>query len=69
MKSMRCRELGGSCDHELRASTWKEMVQQMTKHVMECHPDTANQMQNMHAADPERRGREMRPKWEAKASL
>jgi len=41
------------------------MVQTMTKHVMERHPDTAKAMEEMHNADPKKWGRETKPKWEA----
>ncbi len=41
------------------------MVEAMTKHVMENHPDTAKEMEEMHAKDPEAWGKEMKPKWEA----
>jgi hypothetical protein len=42
------------------------MVQAMTQHVLENHPDTAQTMKEMHEADPKRWGREMKPKWDAK---
>jgi hypothetical protein len=41
------------------------MVQVMTKHVMEKHPDTTRAMEQMYNEDPRRWGREMKPKWEA----
>ncbi len=63
---MTCRELGGVCDQELSASTWDEMVTTMTKHVIENHPDTAKEMEKMHAEDPEAWGKEIKPKWDAK---
>ena len=66
MKTMTCRELGGPCDQKLSARSWDEMVQVMTKHVMENHPATAKQMENLHRVDPQKWGREMKPKWEAK---
>ena len=65
MKTMTCRELGGSCDEKLSASSWDEMVQVMTKHVMDNHPDVAKEMEKMHNEDPQQCGREMKPKWEA----
>jgi len=65
MKTMTCRQLGGPCDKTLFATSWDEMVKTMTKHVIENHPDTAKQMEKMHAEDPKRWGREMKPKWEA----
>jgi predicted small metal-binding protein len=66
MKSMTCRELGGPCEQTLTAGTWDEMAKNMTKHVMEKHPDTAKAMERIHNEDPKRWGREMKPKWDAK---
>ncbi len=66
MKSMTCRELGGPCNEQLRATTWDEMVKTLTNHVMEKHSDTAKAMERMHNEDPKKWGREMRPKWDAK---
>lgn len=37
----------------------------MTKHVMEKHPDVAKEMETMHKDDPEKWGKEMKPKWDA----
>lgn len=65
MKTMTCRELGGSCGQKLSAQTWDEMVETMTAHVIENHPDTAAEMGKMHAEDPEKWGTEMKPKWDA----
>ena len=65
MKTLTCRQLGGTCDQKLSASSWDEMVKAMTKHVMESHPDVAMQMEKLHNADPRKWSREMRPKWEA----
>ena len=65
MKSLTCRELGGTCDQKLSASSWDEMVKVMTKHVMEKHPDVAKTMARMHSEDPKKWGKEMKPKWEA----
>jgi predicted small metal-binding protein len=65
MKSMTCRELGGSCDQQLIAETWEEMVRKMTAHVMEKHPDIAGQMKRMHEQDPGKWGKEMKPGWDA----
>jgi predicted small metal-binding protein len=65
MKTMTCKSLGGPCEQQLSASSWDGMVQTMTKHVMEKHPDTAKAMVEMHSTDPKKWGREMKPKWEA----
>jgi predicted small metal-binding protein len=67
MKTMICKQLGGKCDQKLSADTWDHMVQAMTKHVMEKHPDVAKEMEKMHNEDPKKWAKEMKPKWEAKA--
>jgi predicted small metal-binding protein len=41
MKTMICKDLGGTCDHKPTAGSWDEMVKAMTKHVIEKHPDVA----------------------------
>ena len=65
MKTLTCKELGGECDQKISAASWDEMVQKMTSHVMENHPDTAKKMEEMHKADPTKWGKEMRPKFDA----
>ena len=69
MKTMTCRELGGPCDKPLSASTWDEIVQTMTNHVIGTHPDTAKTMEKMHNEDPKKWGRETKPKWDAKPEV
>lgn len=69
MKTLTCRQLGGACDEELTTETWDEMVKAMTKHVMTKHPDVARDMKKLHNEDPNKWGREMKPKWDlAKAA-
>jgi predicted small metal-binding protein len=65
MKTMTCKDLGGSCDQKLSAASWNEMVGLMVKHVTENHPEVAKQMERMHNEDPKKWGRETKPKWEA----
>ncbi len=65
MKTMVCKDLGGPCDQKLVAESWNEMVGIMTKHVMENHPNTVKEMEKMHNEDPQKWGKEMKPKWEA----
>ena len=65
MKTMTCKELGGTCNAKLRARSWDEMANVMTKHVMIKHPDVAQKMAAMYEADPKQWGREMKPKWDA----
>lgn len=52
MKTMTCRQLGGTCGQQFSAQTWDEMVQKMTAHVIEKHPDVAESMKKMHEQDP-----------------
>ncbi|MEO6300911.1 MAG: DUF1059 domain-containing protein [Paracoccaceae bacterium] len=65
MKTMTCGELGGSCNQQLTAESWDDMVAAMTKHVMEKHPAVAESMKAMHERDPKEWGRKMKPKWDA----
>jgi hypothetical protein len=65
MKTLSCKELGGTCDDKLSAASWDDMVQTITKHVMAKHPDVAKQMEKMHNTDPKQWSRETKPKWDA----
>lgn len=65
MKTLTCKELGGTCDQKLSAETWDDMVKTMTKHVMDKHPDVAKQMEKMHNEDPKKWAQETKPKWDA----
>lgn len=65
MKTMTCRQLGGTCDQAITANTWDEIVKKMSRHVIEKHPDVAKQMEHMHNQDPKKWGKEMKPKWDA----
>lgn len=67
MKTMSCRQLGGTCDTKLTARSWDEMVKIMTQHVMDAHPDVAKKMEAMHAKDPAQWARSTKPKWDAAA--
>lgn len=69
MKTMTCKELGGKCEQKLSADSWGEMVSVMTKHVMDKHPDVAQNMEEMHKQDPRKWGEETRPKWDAAPEL
>lgn len=37
MKTLRCRDVGFDCDHEIRAETVEDMLQQAAQHAMEEH--------------------------------
>ena len=66
MKTMTCKELGGPCGEALSAANWEEMVENMTQHVIDHHPGTAKEMEELHNEDTKQWSREMRPKWDAK---
>ena len=65
MKTMTCKQLGGTCNLKMYAQSWDDIVKLMTAHVRERHPDIAKQMEEMHNEDPEKWEREMKPKWDA----
>jgi predicted small metal-binding protein len=65
MKALTCKELGGKCGQKISADTWNELVKNMYNHVMEKHPDVAKDMEKMHHEDPQKWGREMKPKFDA----
>ena len=65
MKTLTCRQLGGACDQKISAETWDEIVKKMTAHVMEKHPDIAEDMKKMHEEDPKKWARERKPEWES----
>ena len=67
MKTMTCKELGGVCSQQLSAGSWDEMVQVMTRHVMDKHPALAKEMEKMHNRDPKEWARETKPRWDATA--
>jgi predicted small metal-binding protein len=67
VKTLTCKQLGGTCEQKLSANSWDEMAKVMTKHVMDKHPDVAKKMEKMHNEDPRRWAREAKPKWEAAA--
>ncbi len=64
MRTMKCSELGGTCDEELYADTWSEMVETMSDHVIKYHPNTAKKMERMHEEDPEQWGRVYKMRWD-----
>ncbi len=37
MKTLRCRDVGFDCEHEIRAETVEEVLQQAAQHAMEEH--------------------------------
>ena len=65
MKTLTCKELGGKCNYKISAETWDEAVKKMTAHVIKEHPDVAEDMKKMHDEDPQKWGREMKPKWDS----
>jgi hypothetical protein len=59
MKTMTCKQLGGACDKEFRASTFEEMAEMSKKHGMEMfqkgdeeHIEVMNEMREL-MSDPD----------------
>jgi hypothetical protein len=69
MKTMTCKELGGKCDQKLSAESWDEMVKVMTKHVMDQAPGCSQGNGKDAKQDPQKWGKEMKPKWNATPEL
>jgi len=63
MKTMTCRQMGGTCDAKLEASTSAEMAKKMTAHVMAEHPDVAAKMKNMSSEEHEKWESEFHRNW------
>jgi hypothetical protein len=66
---MTCKELGGVCNQKLSAASWDEIVQVMTRHVIDKHPALAKEMEKMHNHDPKEWARDTKPKWDATADV
>ncbi|HWG11241.1 MAG TPA: hypothetical protein VN693_07065 [Rhodanobacteraceae bacterium] len=64
MRTLTCKELGGSCDQKLSAESWDDMVKTMSNHVLAKHPQVAKKMEAMHHENPKQWAMEMKPKWE-----
>ena len=52
MKTLRCRDLGYDCDHEIRAATEDEVLQQAAEHARSQHnlevtPELAAQVKTL----------------------
>jgi predicted small metal-binding protein len=52
MKRLRCRDLGFACDHEIRAASVEEILQQAAAHAREVHdvavrPELAEQVRTL----------------------
>lgn len=59
--------MGGpaTCDFVITGNTAEEMTQNGTKHVMESHPDVAEQMAKMTPEDNTKWMEDFRPKFDA----
>ena len=52
MKTLRCRDAGFDCDHEIRAQTVEEVLQRAAQHASDVHqvevtPEMAQQVSQM----------------------
>lgn len=67
MKSMTCKEMGGSCDEVIHGSTAEEMSMNGMKHVEMTHPEMATQIKAMTAEETAAWMAEFQPKFDALA--
>jgi hypothetical protein len=65
MKTMRCKDLGGTCNEKLlgRNVGWHGEGHDETRHGEA--PYVAKAIEAMHKEDSKKWGREMKPKWKA----
>ena len=52
MKTMTCRQLGGTCDHPISAETPEEMMSKGMAHLESDHPEMAADIKTMLKDDP-----------------
>ena len=64
MKTLTCRDLGGSCSQSLTADSWGEMGVMMLHHAIEIHPDLAQRIELMHRDSPGEWSRTFQPVWD-----
>lgn len=62
---MTCRDFEGPCDTKLSAKSWDEMMNAVTKHAKENHPDIAKRMEMMSKEESEKWWEGMKMKWDA----
>jgi predicted small metal-binding protein len=65
MKTMTCKQLGGTCDTKISAETSADMAQKMTAHVMSAHPDVAQKFSTMNESQHEDWEKEFHKNWDA----
>jgi predicted small metal-binding protein len=63
MKTMTCRDLGGSCDMLFSAETWQGMAALMMNHIRDKHPVVAAMMEAN--SDNGEWSREVKKEWDA----
>ena len=61
---MTCKQMGGTCDTEIKASSSAEMAKKMTAHVMEKHPEVAEKMKNMTKSEHEKWEDDFHKNWD-----
>jgi predicted small metal-binding protein len=64
MKTMTCREMGGSCDTQIQADSSAEMAKKMTAHVLEKHPDVYERMKNMTESEHKKWEEDFHKNWQ-----
>ena len=52
MKTLKCKDMGGTCDHPMTADTSEEMMNKGMAHLNEAHPEMAKSVEEMPKDDP-----------------
>jgi len=52
MKTLTCKQMGGTCDHPITAATPDEMMALGMAHLESAHPEMAAQVKSMAHDDP-----------------
>lgn len=71
MKQMTCAQMGGpaACSVVISGATAEEMVKNGGEHVMQAHPDIAEQMKNMTPEQNAQWMADFKPKFDALAEM
>ena len=65
MKTMTCKEMGGTCDVSMTAATEKEMMDAGWKHMEEAHADQVAEIKQMPKEDMDKWAATFHETWEA----
>ena len=65
MKTMKCSDMGGSCDMTITAGSWDEMATEGMKHAEASHPELAAKVKAMSPEEMAKWTEEAKAKYDA----